>query len=168
MIRAFVALLALTALVACSGDRGLRRLGPPGAGPDEFSVLPNAPLDLPADFRSLPAPTPGGTNRSDLNPRADAVAALGGNAAALRAGGIPASDQALVVQVSRNGGDPAIRSILAQEDEQFRRNRARLGRGLFGGDRYFQAYSGQSLDAYAEWVRFRNLGVAVPSAPPAP
>ena len=66
---------------------------------------------------------------------------------------------------SRNGTDPSIRATLAEEDATFRTRRSRLG--LFSGpERYFRAYAGQALDAYAELARFRNLGVAVPSAPP--
>ena len=63
---------------------------------------------------------------------------------------------------------PTARATLAAEDQGFRDRRSRFG-GLFArGDRYFQAYSGQALDAHAALARFRNAGVAVPSAPPAP
>lgn len=166
MGKAIIAIIALVAVTACSGDRGLRRLDPPGAGPDEFSVLPSAPLEMPESYANLPAPTPGGNNLADPNPLGEAVVALGGNPNAVQAGGIPAGDRALVAQAGRNGVDPSIRATLAQEDQQFRNRRARFG--LFNlSDRYYRAYTGQALDAYAELIRFRNLGVAVPSAPPA-
>ena len=100
--------------------------------------------------------------------RHDAVIALGGNPGATMVGGIPAGDSALVTYATRNGVDPDIRATLAAEDQGFRDRRSRFG-GLFArGDRYFQAYSGQALDAHAALARFRNAGVAVPSAPPAP
>ena len=163
--RTAIGMLALVALVACSGDRGLRVLENPGAGPDEFSVVPVRPLELPTST-ALPPPTPGGTNRADPAPLSEAAAALGG-AAAFSAGGIPASDAALVAQASRSGRDPAIRQTLAAEDAAFRRRANALGGfNLFGRDRYFRAYARQALDAYAELTRFRNLGVGVPSAPP--
>lgn len=60
-------LLALVVLTACAGDGGLRDLGRGGTGPDEFSVRPSLPLELPPEF-ILPPPTPGGVNRADRNP----------------------------------------------------------------------------------------------------
>ncbi len=139
-------------------------------GPDEFSVLPSRPLEVPTGAATLPEPTPGGSNLSDPNPTADAIAALGGRPGAANAGGIPAADATLVSYVGRYGTNPAIRQELAAEDAAFRRRRSGGGfLGLFrGGERYFQAYAAMALDAYAELIRFRNLGVQVPSAPPAP
>jgi hypothetical protein len=152
---------ALAALSACGSDRGLHRLNAGQAGPDEFSVLPSLPLDIPATL-DLPQPTLGGLNRADRAPVAEAVAALGGNALAG-----PPGDAALIASVSRNGMDPSIRATLAGEDAAFRR-RAGAGQifNFLGNDRYYQAYARQALDAYAELTRFRNLGVQVPSAPP--
>ncbi len=162
-ILGFGIVLFLTACV--SGDRGLRDLRTNGGGPDEFSVLPVNPLVLPDDVSALPVPTPGGVNLSDPAPNAEAVAVLGGNPNALVATGAPTRDGALISAASRNGVDPAIRETLASEDAAFRTRRSRLQ--LFGGrDRYFSAYARQALDAYAELQRFRNAGVATPSAPP--
>ena len=165
--RTIFLLLTILALSACgAGSDGLRNLDTDLAGPDEFSVLPTLPIAMPAT-RDLPVPTPGGTNRTDRTPRADAVSALGGNPAALRAAGIPAQDAALVAHASRAGSDPAIRQTLAREDAAFR---ARAASGasfnLLGRDRYFPAYSRFALDAYAELARLRAAGVAVPTAPP--
>lgn len=157
--------IALLLSACAGGDRGLRDFRTNGGGPDEFSILPARPLVLPTDVTNLPVPTPGGTNLTDPAPNADAVAALGGNPNALAAGGIPATDGALVTAAGRNGVDPEIRQTLATEDERFRNRRGRLT--LFGGrDRYFRVYSRQALDAYAELRRFRNAGVATPTAPP--
>ena len=153
-------------LAACTpSERGLRDLRNNGGGPDEFSVLPVNPLVLPEDVATLPTPTPGGTNRSDRAPNAEAIAALGGDTNALVAGGIPAGDSALVTAASRNGADPSIRATLASEDAAFRKRKSRFG--IFRGrDSYFRAYSRQALDAFAELERFRNAGVATPTAPP--
>lgn len=164
-----IAALGIGILILLSGcvasDRGLRDLRNNGGGPDEFAILPVAPLQAPADFSDLPTPTPGGSNLTDPTPNADAVAVLGGNPDALVAGGIPASDSALVTAAGRNGVDPTIRQTLAQEDAAFRTRQSRFG--LFRGrDRYFSAYARQSLDAYAELQRFRNAGITTPSAPP--
>lgn len=159
--------LALIALCACSGGSdGLHRLDSGLVGPDDFSNLPTLPIAVPATNALLP-PTPGGTNRTDQNPDADAIAALGGSPAAAFAGGIPAGDLALLSYAGRGGTDPAIRQTLATEDAAFR-SRAALGGSFnfWGSDRYYPAYASQSLDAYAELARFRAAGVPGPSAPP--
>lgn len=167
MIRAALLCLACLGLSACAGQNvGLRDLSTNGAGPDEFSVLPTQPLVIPDNLSALPPPTPGGVNRTDRNPRGEAIAALGGQPSAAFAGGVPASDGALVSAVGRYGAPADIRSTLASEDAEFRGRRSGIGRGLFGGDRYFQAYAPQSLDARAELGRFRQAGVAVPTVPP--
>lgn len=166
MSRLFLFAAMMLTLSACAGgDRGLRDLRSNGGGPDEFSVLPMAPLVMPSDVTNLPTPTPGGSNLSDPAPIADAVAVLGGNPNALIPNGIPARDMAIVTAAQRGGVDPAIRQTLASEDAAFRTRQSRFG--LFRGrDRYFAAYSRQALDAYAELERFRAAGVATPSAPP--
>lgn len=161
-------LIGVVASLAACGDRGLRDLGQSSDGPDEFSVLPSAPLTIPDDLSRLPPPTPGGVNPVDANPRAEAIVALGGNPAAAFAGGIPASDGALVAHAGRNGTTADIRALLANEDAAFRAAAGRFG-GLFSrGDRYFSAYARQSLDAYSALGQLRAAGVTTPSAPPAP
>lgn len=158
----------VAALSACAGGgQGLRDLRQNGGGPDEFSVQPSRQLVMPDSVGTLPTPTPGGANRADATPNADAVAVLGGNPNGLVPSqqGVPQRDQALIAAVGRNGVDPTIRQTLADEDAAFRGRRSRLS--LFGGrDRYFQAYARQALDAYAELQRFRNAGVTTPTAPP--
>jgi len=169
MRKAILAVLTTAMLAACSsGERSLHDLRKSTGGPDEFSVSPVNQLELPDSF-TLPQPTPNGTNLADKNPKAAAIAALGGRASAQVAGGIPRADAALVAHTARNGVDANIRANLAAEDARFRQNRKRftlLG-GIFAKDRYFRAYARQALDAYSELARFRNLGVATPSAPPA-
>ncbi len=161
MTRTFLAALMVLMIASCGGG-GLRPNIAKTGGPDEFSVLPSRPLDIPQNLSVLPAPTPGGVNLTDPNPVGDAVVALGGRQTA--AGGIPASEAALVTVASRYGVAPGIRGTVAAEDAQFRRNRGRFS--LFGGGNYYRAYASQALNAYAELIRFRNLGVQVPSAPP--
>ncbi len=133
-------------------------------GPDEFLVLPSQPLEMPETFAELPAPTPGGTNRTDRNPRSEAIAALGGNPAVLNRRG---RDGALVARTTRFGVDPQIRGRLAAADLEFRRdNDGRLLERLFNVNVYYRAYEGQSLDQHRELDRFRRAGVWTPSAPP--
>ena len=168
MLRLTVLAALCLGLAACAGGRtGLRDFTTNGDGPDEFSVLPSNPLEMPADLGTLPPPAPGGANRADRNPIGEGIAALGGSAAATVPGQVPGDDAALVAAVSTGGVSPDIRSTLASEDAAFRSRRGRFGAGFFGGDRYFQAYAGQALDAQAESGRFQSAGVPVPTSPPA-
>lgn len=164
-MRAVILGLICISLTACSGgDRSLRNLDVASDGPDEFSVVPSAPLVMP-ETDSLPAPTPGQGNRTDVNPIGDAIAALGGRERS--AGGVPASDAGLVAFASRNGVTPNIRAELAEADAAFRSRATRFSWNPFSRkDRYFSAYARQALDAYAELARFRSAGVQTPSAPP--
>ncbi|WP_342077855.1 DUF3035 domain-containing protein [Yoonia sp. SS1-5] len=158
--------LALSLLGACGNtDRPLRDLQAAGGGPDEFAVIPQRPLAIPTTA-ALPQPTPGGTNRADPTPKADAIAALGGAASLQIAGGVPVQDQGLIAHTSRYGVEPGIRATLAAADEaRLNRRRATNVFNPLGRDRYFAAYAGQVLDAPAELARLRAAGVAVSQGP---
>lgn len=135
-------------------------------GPDEFSIVPPKALEMPEDLKSLPAPTPGGSNRTDATPREDAIVALGGKPGTTA--GIPAADSALVSRAGRYGVDGGIRAQLAQEDLEFRRkHNGRLLERLLSVNTYFKAYAKMELDQQRELLRWRRLGVLTPSAPPA-
>ena len=164
-MRAIVLVLLALSLTACAGgDRSLRNLAGASDGPDEFAVTPGLPLQMP-DSLSLPDPTPGGSNLTDTDPINDAVAALGGRQNI--AGGIPAADAGLVAFAGRNGVSANIRETTAAEDQAFRNRLARFSLNVFRrGDRYYDIYARQALDAYAELERFRAAGVQTPSAPP--
>lgn len=160
-----IMVMAVFGLSAC-GEPSLRELVPPGEGPDEFNIVPVLPLQEPESYSALPQPTPGGENRTDQRPEADAIAALGGRATSPEAP-IPASDAALVSYAGRSGVDPAIRAKLAEEDEAFRKRQGRFSQiRIVPEDRYDEAYRRQTLDAYATADAFRRAGVPVPSAPP--
>ena len=155
---------SMLVLVACStGTPQLMNLRNTEEGPDEFAVLPTAPLEIPENLASLPDPTPGARNRVDPDPEADAIAALGGNPA--RAGGARAD---IVNYATRFGVSGDIRPVLTAEDEEYRRrNNGRILERVFGTNVYFEAYRPQALDRYAELERLRRLGVRTPAAPPA-
>lgn len=166
MIRGTCVVLAVLALGACSReDPQLLNLGrDAGPGPDEFAVLPNDPIEIPTDLSSLPAPTPGGPNRTDPDPQADAIAALGGNVN--RAG---SGSNGLMTHATRFGIDAGIRDTLAAEDLAFRQqNDGRILERVFNVNVYHRAYSPVSLDQYAELERLRALGIVTPAAPPDP
>ena len=164
-------IFAVTFAFAVSGcaDIGLRHLEAPGDGPDEFSVMPVKPLTQPQDYSFLPAPTPGGANLTDPTPKADAVVALGGSAAALNPGtAIPSSDAALVTASSRYGVPANTRQVVDTEDAEFRKKQGRWTRlRLFKVDRYEQVYRREALDADVQNEAARRAGIETPSAPPA-
>ena len=163
-----ILVLALSVVSGCSRNKQPKLLNITSStqGPDEFAILPNKPLQEPSSFSDLPPPTTGGANRVDVSRNADAIAALGGNPAAVSRG-VPASDGGLVNYASRNGRDAGIRQQLATEDLNFRRRKdGRILERLFNVNVYFRAYERQSLDKYAELERFRRLGVRTPAAPP--
>lgn len=137
--------------------------------PDEFGILPTKPLEAPEDYANLPTPTPGGSNRVDPNPHADAVAALGGNPGALSRTGVARGEGGLYAYVTRYGVTPTIRQTLAAEDLEYRRkNDGRLLERWFNVNVYFRAYSPMSLDQHVELERWRRAGARTPSAPPDP
>lgn len=170
-----LALIAVLAMSACGNkdkDPELMNIKPRGNGPDEFTILPTKPLQAPDFKAALPSPTPGGNNLTDPTPKADAVAALGGNPARVAArgdGSIGRGDANLVSHSRRFGANRVIRQALAAEDLEFRRkNQGRVLERLFNLNVYYRVYKKVSLDKYAELERFRRLGVRTPSAPPDP
>jgi len=155
--------LAALAVAGCSGkDRRLRDFRDMNNGPEEFAVEPKKPLEMPK-VAELPVPTPGAGNRSDLTPKADTYAALGGRAGG---GSSPATDSALIAHASRKGVAPNVRETMAEEDADFRRRRGRFTHiKLFKVDRYSDVYRGQGTNQKQENERFRRAGVKTPSAP---
>jgi hypothetical protein len=166
--RGAIALALLLLAAGCSGNRGepqLLNLRGDGT-PDEFAIVPTAPLEEPPDYARLPDPNPAGRNRVDPEPEAEAVAALGGRpgVAASRGG-----DAALLSAAGRFGVTPGIRRQLAAEDLAFRQsNRGRPLERLFNLSVYFKAYRPQSLDKYRELRRFQAAGIPTSAPPPDP
>ncbi|NNE89574.1 MAG: DUF3035 domain-containing protein [Silicimonas sp.] len=158
----------MVALTACGGgdaEPNLLNIKQPRTdGPDEFSVLPSKPIEIPQDLAALPPPTPGGTNRTDPTPEADVAVALGGNPAVLSRRG---TDGALRAHTGRFGVDPQIREELAAADLEFRRqNDGRLLERIFNVNVYFQAYEPFELDQYRELERLRRAGIRTSGVPP--
>jgi hypothetical protein len=171
MVMAALGAVLLLSACARNAEPNLMNIRNSEEGPDEFGILPARPLELPPDLAALPPPTPGGANRTDPTPEADAILALGGNPAAgvARGGGVPAADGALLAQAGRYGTTPEIRKTLAAEDLEFRRrNDGRLLERLFNANVYFDAYRPLSLDQQQELERWRAAGVRNVSAPPPP
>ena len=154
------------ALAGCARDDGpsLLNLDTETDTPDEFAILPTKPLENPPNLASLPPPTPGGANRTDPTPQADAIAALGGRPELLNRN---TGEAGVVAYATRLGVTPGIREELAREDAAFRRdNNGRLLERIFNVNVYFEAYDGQQLDQRRELERFRAAGVRTPAVPP--
>lgn len=165
LIRHVLLISLVFGLGACS-NKGLRELSRPADGPDEFLVVPGKPLEPPKSYSELPAPTPGGENRSDQTPLEDSVASLGGRRQAAT-GAIPAADGALVNRASRFGRSADIRAVTAAEDAAFRKRRGRFTAiKLPGVDRYKDVYRRQALNPHKEQSRWRRAGAATPTTPP--
>jgi len=164
---AIAAAMVLTLAACGNGDKvpSLMNIRSATAGPDEFGIIPPKPLEMPEDIAALPEPTPGGPNRTDRDPQAEAVAALGGNLGPRD--GVNTAHSGLYAYAARYGVTAGIRETLAAEDLEYRRqNDGRLLERLFNVNVYFKAYEAQSLDQQAELWRWRRAGVATPSAPP--
>ena len=159
--------MCLLVLGACSSSDEpiLMHAAAQQRGPDEFSILPTKPLEMPRDLAALPQPNPGGTNRVDPQPRAEVARALGGNAARAIAPGT--ADGGIVNHASRFGRDAGIRAQLAAEDLEHRQaNRGRILERMFAVNVYNRAYDFMALDQYAELERWRRAGARTPAAPP--
>ena len=160
--------IAVLALSACASDKEPNLFNVRSSSPDEFSILPTKPLQQPESYDSLPAPTPGGTNRADINPYSDAIVAVGGTEAAYNRGAT-ASENGLLAQAARYGAPANIRAQVAEEDLEYRRqNNGRLLERLFNVNVYNDSYRQQELDQHLEQERLQQRGVRTPSAPPDP
>lgn len=168
MMKALVLGVAVLTLSACSDkEPRLMNIKATQEGPDEFAILPSKPLQEPASYTDLPAPTPGGSNVTDPTPIKDAVAALGGKPGLVDAQGIRRGETGLVNYAGRKGISPDIRRALATEDAAFREaNQGRLLERLFNVNVYYKAYGPMALDQHRELERLRGRGVWTPTAPP--
>ncbi|MBT0957956.1 DUF3035 domain-containing protein [Alphaproteobacteria bacterium KMM 3653] len=167
--QSLMCLALLAVLAACGGGRepNLININRGVSTPDEFSILPNKPIEIPADTSALPPPRPGTANRVDPSPQADAVAALGGNPARLQTTGQLRGESGLINHVTRYGVQQGIRQELARQDAEFRqRHQGRILERAFNITVYYRVYEDLSLDQHRELARWRRNGVRTPSAPP--
>ena len=163
-----IAMAMVLTLAACGNRDGLPSLmnvRSATSGPDEFRIIPPRPLEMPEDLATLPDPTPGAGNRTDRDPQAEAVAALGGQLGPRD--GVNSAHAGLYSYAARYGVTAGIRETLAAEDLEYRRqNDGRLLERLFNVNVYYKAYEPMSLDQQAELWRWRKAGARTPSAPP--
>lgn len=167
----WISAVALATVVAgCDTSQGVGRFFAgemTDAGPDEFGIVPTKPLEVPDDLVTLPEPTPGARNRTDLLPEHDAVAALGGKPERLDSTTVGAGEGALLAAATRNGTTPEIRTVLAKEDADFRANNGPLFlQRLFKVNTYLSTYDGQTLQARSTNELMRRSNVKTPTVSP--
>lgn len=159
--RLALTLCAALAVAGCGG-KGLRSvMSVQLEQPDEFKVLPHAPLQLPASFDALPAPTPGAESPLAPRPVDDARAILSGGAAA--AGAPSAGELALLERAGAEEADPAIRRTLEEEEAP---GEARYGLTELFGYQFTDPNDDQRLSADEESLRLQQSGTATPASPP--
>ena len=159
------------ALAGCDTSQGIGRFiaGEENLqnGPDEFAIVPTKHLQLPEDLVSLPDPTPGGGNLVDPSPEHDAVAALGGQLARLDSTRVGAGEGALLAAAERNGTAANIRTVLAEEDKEFRKkNGPKLLERWFKVDTYLKSYKDETLPARRTNEQLRRVGIKTPTVAP--
>lgn len=139
-----VALMAAAAVTTgCSSLS--RAIGAEKVSPDEFRVVTRAPLTLPPDY-SLRPPRPGDPRPQELEPDAEARAALFGTDVAQQAS---PGERGLITAAGAQSVDPDIRDTIDFESQGVvRRNESFVNRLLsFQGS---DEDAGQPLDAAAE------------------
>ena len=159
------------ALAACDTSQGIGRFlaGEQNLqnGPDEFGIVPTKPLELPDDLIALPEPTPGARNLTDPLPEHDAVAALGGRPERLDSDRVGAGEGALLAAAERNGTAANIRTVLAEEDKEFRKkNGPKLLERWFKVDTYLKSYKDETLQARRTNELLRRKGIKTPTVSP--
>ncbi len=124
LIRRSLILIVALGVTACSGDdqsddAGVNLtniIGTTKNPPDEFAVIPTAPLELPKDFTALPPPNPGERSRLVSNPINDARAALLGETAPKAANArVSTSEAALLSASGSTAASSEIRTVLDAE-----------------------------------------------------
>jgi hypothetical protein len=107
-------LAVLAATAAASGCASMQRaVGASKVSPDEFRVVSQAPLTLPPDY-SLRPPRPGEARPSELEPDADARAALFGQDVAQ---GASQGERTIVTRAGAEAVDPNIRDQIDFESQ---------------------------------------------------
>ncbi|WP_225767912.1 DUF3035 domain-containing protein [Inquilinus sp. Marseille-Q2685] len=127
-------LVALTGLVvatlAVAGCEGSNQtvqemIGYDRSTPDEFAVMPRAPLAMPASMDELPPPTPGAPRPQEAQPREQAEAILFGQGQKVTRGeAAPAAGGAGAAAILAKAGQaqPDIRTTVNQETAQLDEN----------------------------------------------
>ena len=166
--RARVRLSTLTGLVAatlalagCGGNRTVQEMiGYDRSTPDEFAVMPRAPLAMPTSFDQLPPPTPGQPRPQEAQPREQAEAILFGQGQKVSRSDAPAvvGGGAAAVLAKAGQARPDIRATVDQETAEI----AKGGGGLIDTITFWNAkpLPGTIVDPYKESARLNANAAA--------
>jgi hypothetical protein len=128
----FLASLSLLSLTGCDSVKS--ELGLTRRDPDEFAIVPRAPLQVPLNLdqvTQLNPPQPGAPRPQEIPPTIAAQEALKGGPIP-KATAPSAAEQSLLAKTGATQTDPNIRTIVNSEtDEEAERNRPTVQR-IFG------------------------------------
>jgi hypothetical protein len=113
--------VATLAVAGCGGSQTVQEMiGYDRSTPDEFAVMPRAPLAMPASMDELPPPTPGAPRPQEAQPREQAEAILFGQGQKVTRSGAPSAGGAGASAVLAKAGQaqPDIRTTVDQETTQ--------------------------------------------------
>ena len=120
-------------LAGCSTVRDEMGLG--RSKPDEFSVVPRAPLAMPPDMSALRLPSPGAPRPQQLSPAGEAKAALsqtrGAVATPAFGATVSAGERALIDSAGAIKTDGKVRNEMAEELREQRAPKSITERALF-------------------------------------
>ena len=140
-------------------------LGISATSPDEFLIIARKPLELPASF-DLPRPQPGAPSRVELDPFADAHAALYRRPDPVRLASSTQGEQVLLSGANADGDNSIIRTVIAGTDPAGEDREFGLT-SLFGIPIPAQLSDDDDiLDSSGETEQLRQRGYLTPAAPP--
>jgi DNA-binding transcriptional MocR family regulator len=148
---------AALSLAACSTIKS--ELGAGRVKPDEFAIVPKAPLAMPPDFTNLREPEPGAPRPQQVSPAGEAMAALsqtrGAVKPALSAQQASAGERALADAAGASKADPKVRRAMMEELRDQRGGKSLTERILF----WQGPEEGEDMvvDAAAEARRIRQV-----------
>lgn len=144
-------LLLPLALAGCGQIRSA--VGMNRQSPDEFSVMTQQPLEIPADMASLPPPQPGVARPQDrtVQDQASAALSIGGTTTDY---GPSDGESALLANAQTGAADPAIRQTVNAEAADDRKNGETIGSQILFWQKRPQP--GTIVDPEAEKTRIQS------------
>lgn len=168
-LRVFPAILALSAMTACSGfsaGKVREQLGVNREAPDEFAVVRNAPLEVPPPYavQNLPKPQRGAARPQENTPDEAARMTLLGKdpeqaraaTAARNASTRTAADEVFMTKALANEADPTVRAVLDAETAKLHNRNKSVMERLFNYGGNAAVPSATVVDAQAESARIQE------------
>lgn len=156
-------LIASAALSLCACESTKKQFDFSKKAPDEFAVVRRAPLEMPPDFNTLPAPKPGAPRPQEESPVNQAKTAILGEDATNRVAtenGVSQGEAVLLQRTGAANASPAIRRAVDVETDKIAKEEEpgidKL-KGLVGMDTDRDA-SAKVVDPVAEINRLRQTG----------